>query len=204
MLPQSVHDVVLGTMGVEARYGDTVEKVKAYVSNKVSMSGPTPMDIGYVFAPQPDDNEEVGAVSMSLQCHGRGGWGHLQKDCPAISCKGSLKGTDKGKGPEKNGTGQVWSKVDGKGSKGRGSLNDRDTGLQNAGLEWRALLWRIWRMTTMRRRGTISGASCRSGQSMPTRSRSNPASETLPDLLGPGMLVWQSLLLLMRFLPSAP
>ena len=104
MLPQSMQELVYTSVGQVVDYDVVVQKIRAVVSNKVAMmSGPTPMDVGKIDCEGYDEwadqllmDEDIGAVSLSTQCYGCGGWGHLRRDCPNSKCKG--KGADKGKG----------------------------------------------------------------------------------------------------------
>ena len=68
-----------------------------------------------------DQEGDVGAVSANAQCHGRGGWGHLRRDCPTVAAGKGSKGKGKGKGPaQEQGKGGAtgWGESAGKGGKG--------------------------------------------------------------------------------------
>jgi hypothetical protein len=103
MMPVSIKELIYTTIGAEVEYDEVVHKIRAVISNKVAMAtGPCPMDVGKVEFEDENDygyEEEVGAVSMSTQCHGCQGWGHLRRDCPTV--KGQGKGGEKGKGKGK-------------------------------------------------------------------------------------------------------
>ena len=124
VMPPSVQEMIYNSLGDNVKYEEVASKIRSVVSTKVAMmQGPAPMDIGQV----EDENakshdysaneEEIGAVSMSTQCHGCGGWGHLKRDCPTIKGKGKSggKGGSKGggKGGDKGG-GKGWLKDGGK------------------------------------------------------------------------------------------
>ena len=101
IMPQSIQELVYTSVGASIIYETVAQRIRAVVSNKVAMmTGPSPMDIGKVDFGDSSDHlfteEDVGAVSMSTQCHGCGGWGHFRRDCPTAKSKG--KGMEKGKG----------------------------------------------------------------------------------------------------------
>ena len=51
------------------------------------LHGACPMDVGWVHNQEQDERveqEDVGAVTMNTVCHGCGGCGHLQWECPTL------------------------------------------------------------------------------------------------------------------------
>ena len=110
VMPTSVQEMVYNVLGDNVKYEEVASRIRSVVSTKVAMmQGPAPMDIGEVG----DENsnchdcgeheEEIGAVSMSTQCHGCGGWGHLKRDCPTVKGKGKSGGKGGSKGGTKGG-----------------------------------------------------------------------------------------------------
>ena len=135
MMPASIQDFVYMNVDENTKYRAIVDRVRAWVGNKVAMlSGPTPMEIGqvenYGWDEQEDwENLEVQAVGANTQCYRCQGWGHLGRECPT-NTNGKAKGkgkdgmTGKGKGcckgGGKDGKGCKDSKGGGKGTRDKG------------------------------------------------------------------------------------
>ncbi len=120
MMPASIQDFVYMNVDENTKYRAIVDRVRAWVGNKVAMlSGPTPMEIGqvenYGWDEQEDwENLEVQAVGANTQCYRCQGWGHLGRECPM-----NAYGKSKGKGKEgMKGKGKGFYKGGGKGGKG--------------------------------------------------------------------------------------
>jgi hypothetical protein len=136
MMPASIQDFVYMNVDETTKYKAIVDRVRAWVGNKVAMlSGPTPMEIGqvedYWWDEQEDwENSDVQAVGANTQCYRCQGWGHLGRECPSFGDKGKAKGKGKdgmkGKGKGmyggggKGGKGGMDYKGGGKGDKGKG------------------------------------------------------------------------------------
>ena len=110
------------------------------VSNKVAMaSGPIPMEVDRVIVDAAaaiegpegyEEHQDIDVVNMSIQCHGCGGWGHLQSKCPTAWALWQDQQRAGGKGPGKGGksfgkgANETWGKggfvKGGKGGKGQG------------------------------------------------------------------------------------
>ena len=127
ILPPSVRELVYQSIGDTVVYEDTVQRIRAVVSNKVAMmAGPCPMDVGRVDCEHGQHGgledsgcDDVGAVSMQTQCHGCWGWGHMKRECPtAKGGKGVHKGMGKGGQGGKGGFGKGGGKGDKGGQKG--------------------------------------------------------------------------------------
>ncbi len=113
MMPASIQEIVYQSIGHTVCYEDVAQKIRAVISNKVTMSAgarPAPMDVGQVkyqceYSDEDGGGQDVGAVISSTQCHGCGGWGHLKKDCPSLGVGQEAKGKGKWKGQAQNGAG---------------------------------------------------------------------------------------------------
>ena len=113
MLPTAVQDYVMQNIDDRSKASEILEKVRAWVGNRVAMeNGPKPMDIGNIGSCvedhwhqshcHADDVDEVGAVGKGSTCYVCGGWGHMARECPTAAAKGS-KGKGKSKGVEGKG-----------------------------------------------------------------------------------------------------
>ncbi len=93
-------------------YEEARDRMKGMINNRMARNQPSPMDIGEVEQETWYD-EDVAAVSASVQRHGCGGWGQLHRDCPTVAAGKGSKGKGKGKGRpgirqrRSNGLGQV-------------------------------------------------------------------------------------------------
>ena len=89
LCPPDVQDMVRQNVdGVSEDYDKLKQRILAWAANKVANSvGLVPMDVGLVFNQKKDERveqEDVGAVTMNTVCHGCGGCGHLQWECPTL------------------------------------------------------------------------------------------------------------------------
>ena len=74
MLPTAMQDYVYANITKETTYEDLKERMRAWVSNKVVQTGPTPMDVGEVAQREEAEKDEweeteVDAVSRQTQCY---------------------------------------------------------------------------------------------------------------------------------------
>ena len=141
MLPPVIQDFVYQTVTSDMLFDTLLDKVRAWVSNRVAMDGgSTPMDIGEVEWNGYEEDQQVDAVGTWTRCHKCEGWGHLARECPT---KG--KGKD-GKSGAKGGQYQYvksehnkggYSKGDGKGNYGKGGKGPKGAGKGYQGTCWR-------------------------------------------------------------------
>lgn len=80
MRPRKVRDFIFQTVGSRVRSEETVERVRTLLASRAAMtpgSGATLMDVAELLGvgKEGEWDEDVGAVSMGVQCHGCQGWG---------------------------------------------------------------------------------------------------------------------------------
>ena len=121
MMLFAIQEIIYTSVADGMTYRNVRDKVRAIVSNKMSMNmGPSPMEIGWLQqqtqeeeAKQPEgDWWNVDAVGAHTQCFKCKGYGRMSRECP----KGKGKGKSGGKTGSKAG-GKGWSKGASKGGK---------------------------------------------------------------------------------------
>jgi hypothetical protein len=103
MLPVKIQQAVTYQISEKWTKATLLEQIRLIIDR--TAFGPSAMDVGETteyFTMQEDycEDEEVGAVGMSTQCHNCMGYGHFSRDCPS-----QRKGKGKGKGKDQIGKG---------------------------------------------------------------------------------------------------
>ena len=143
LMPDAIQDYIYTHADKETKYEELREKVRAMISNKVSVNaGPVPMDVGDVGGKWEEtcgeqtmwgtgEEYEVDGVANHYQCRNCQGYGHFARECPS---KGLAKG---GKGIGKSGKGK--GTIDGFGggsggwaTKGKGPTKGNKGGAKGA------------------------------------------------------------------------